>query len=563
MRKQLGILSISMLPILGLVACKDEVTTEDVNQRTSAVVSNVARQSARAFLSLQSSETFAALGRGFEVLGEGFSAVPMFAAEEPMADDPMRAEPVDPSTPADPMYDDIYTEEEEEMSEEDIDRAVDEMSAWLEENIFTEANLESSDETSATYRLRGELFCSAQEDCAMAAPCDPNQVDCYDYDYEEFDCSSEPDEECIAQVNEAKIRLKVTFRGDDALTVALQLGPDRLEPVALDLAPEKVRLSTDLADVKEAIIFLSTIAGEEIPELPETMVGRVSIGLTVNGEQDISVELSILEAVAFAMATEDGPVAFDAGAADPMMQVRAEGLAERVTVTSSSGLLSLVMPWAMLDDGDDEYVDATDSMGAPAEPVAPAAEPLDGTFSFKTSGGGYSIVLEGGNEALKVRGVHMNAPLAGMDYPVELKRNDTLLFFLDLNAESGRSFDVDVTPDTAADSALFTFTPEFDLSVGFFLESIAANDASIDPWLFDDVYNVNLSGSGSASVLPVAADDAGFPGGLKVVAGTLVISASGSAQSVVVNEGECLSGTEVLATDAHPVLGHFIVVACP
>lgn len=558
MRKQLGILSMSMLPILGLVACKDEVTTEDVNQRTSAVVSNVARQSARAFLSLQSSETFAALGRGFEVLGEGFSAVPMFAAEEPMASDPMRTEPVDPAAPGDPMYDDIYGEDEEEMSEEDIDRAVDEMSAWLEENVFTEANLESSDETSATYRLRGELFCSAQEDCAMSVPCDPNQVDCYDLDVRE--CSSEPDEECIAQVNEAKIRLKVTFRGDDALTITLQLGPERLEPVALDLSPAKVRLSTDLADVKEAIIFLSTIAGEEIPELPETMVGRLSIGLTVNGEQDVSVELSILEAVAFALTTEDGVVAFDAGAANPMMQVRAEGLAERLTVTGSSGLLSLVMPWALLDDGDDEE-DFADP--AAPEPMMEEPAPVDGTFSFKSSGGGYSIVLEGGNEALKVRGVHMNAPLAGMDYPVELKRNDTLLFFLDLNAESGRSFDVDVTPDTAADSALFTFTPELDLSVGFFLESIAANDASIDPWLYDEVYNVNLSGSGSASVLPVAADDAGFPGGLKVVAGTLVLSSSGSAQSVVVSEGECLSGTEVLAADAHPVLGHFVVIDCP
>lgn len=553
MRRQLGILSISVLPMLSLVACKDEVTTEEVNQRTSAVVSNVARQAARAFLSLQSSETFAALGRGFEVLGDGFSAVPIFRSEEPSPSDPMRAEP---------MFDDETYEEDEEMSEEDIDRAVDEMSRWLEEYVFNEANLEASDETSATYRLRGELLCGEQSECTSAVPCSPAELDCDD-DYDSYECSSGPDEQCIAQVNQAKIRLKVLFRGDDALTIKLQLGPDRIEPVDLELSPEKVRLSTDLADVKKAIIFLSTIAEEEIPELPETMVGRLSIGLTVHGEQDVSVELSILEAVAFALTTEDGPVSFDAGVAAPFMQVRAEGLAERLTVTGASGLTSLVMPWALLDDGDDwEDDEAIEDRMAP-EPMMEEPAPLDGTFSFKTSGGGYSIVLEGGNEALKLRGVHMNAPAAGMDYPLEIKRNDTLLFFLDLNAESGRRFDVDVTPDTAADSALFTFTPEFDLSVGFFLESIAANDASIDPWLYDEVYNVNLSGSGSASVLPVAADDAGFEGGLKVVAGTLVISSSGSAQSVVVNEGECLSGTEELAAGAHPVLGHFVVVDCP
>ena len=61
----------------------------------------------------------------------------------------------------------------------------------------------------------------------------------------------------------------------------------------------------------------------------------------------------------------------------------------------------------------------------------------------------------------------------------------------------------------------------------------------------------------------VASETATFPGGLKVLQGTLSLQSFVQPAQVVVPAGSCLVLDESPAAGAHPLLGRFAAVPCP
>jgi hypothetical protein len=138
----------------------------------------------------------------------------------------------------------------------------------------------------------------------------------------------------------------------------------------------------------------------------------------------------------------------------------------------------------------------------------------------------------------------------------------TTIFSADLNPSSGRHFDLTLTPD--ADGLPITkVSPELDLSAKFFFKPLVADLANVPSYYEDETYSVKLTGGGAPSVKPVKAT-ATFPGGLKILSGSLSLGTSKAGFSpVIASTGSCLVSVSTPPAGSHPLLGHFAVQACP
>jgi hypothetical protein len=138
----------------------------------------------------------------------------------------------------------------------------------------------------------------------------------------------------------------------------------------------------------------------------------------------------------------------------------------------------------------------------------------------------------------------------------------TKIFTADLNALSGRHFDLNLSKGTDG-LPLVRVLPEFDLATKFFLAPLKADPAAEVPSYYEDQsYRVRLHGSDAPAIRPVAANTAmNFPGGLQVVSGELKLE--GSNAEVIVPEGKCLVSRATRPEASHPLLGHFETRDCP
>jgi hypothetical protein len=82
-------------------------------------------------------------------------------------------------------------------------------------------------------------------------------------------------------------------------------------------------------------------------------------------------------------------------------------------------------------------------------------------------------------------------------------------------------------------------------------------------FLMSETYHVALVGDGSASVQPIAADEAtGFGGGIQVTAGSLTLESDRAPGAIVVPTGQCLLGVGDAPEDSHTLFGHLGAGAC-
>jgi hypothetical protein len=522
-----------LIPFLALVcACSEDeesknVSISEVNTRAGAIVGRSARNVADAFVSLSNLNTWSSISAALDNLDLAFASVPSFAPTTGAADGGTGGEPIPPPPDQVEPPEPVEGDEGGEMDPAEVEQGIREA---LEQYIFNQANLESSDETSATFRLRGEVICPVEQHCTWDA-CDGTDPSCWDT---ENVCTEGQDQECIDGINQAEIRIIATPVGDDGIDLVLQIGPERASPLALQLRSNSITLDVDLAGAKSAVEHIASIAGETV-DMPRVMVGKLRWSLTLNGEQDVTLAASVLEDVAIEVDGENGATSLDVLAADGF-SMRVQGLLGRLSMDLDAGAVDVSLP----------YIDVT--------PNATGS----GAFSIHVGGASFSVVLDEGQQSLALTNLGLG------DSSLTIAHDATTLFSLDLNPSSGRRFDLSVVP--SADSALFTVTPQFDLTEAFMLASIAADFPDIEPYFLDTTYRVTLAGEGSASVLPIPADELnGWYGGLQIVSGSLTLSAAsnGSTSEVLVPTGECLTGTDTPPEGSHPVLGHFVVTACP
>jgi len=372
--------------------------------------------------------------------------------------------------------------------------------------IFNDANLESSGTGSSTFLVRGASVCAAR-------------------------ASS-----CIAEVDRLQLRLRATLAGSsdgDGVDLALSIGSSG-ELAVLELRPTSARLQVSLAAARAAAEALAR-AGElelSLAELPQVARGVLALTLTRHAPGDLSLALSVLEAVELQGAIRGGTYRVAVEARDPVASLR---------VAPANGTLAVACDWGTL------------------EALLPLRALVREKAGAPTTGGQLSLMLAGlhASLGLDASGVARAALDLGAS-PSWLKLDGKTLVQVLLNA--GGAVEAAVPPWQGLPRC--AVTPRLDLEVHLDL-------APLDPWLDEaapawargELYRLRLADpSGRPEVAPVR-ESGSFEGGLRVVKGTLVLQAASPATTITVGAGSCLTSSE--SEGAHPLLGQLRVVPCP
>lgn len=376
------------------------------------------------------------------------------------------------------------------------------MEKMLRERIFTEANVESTQGDSTIFRISGDDVCTTGD--------------------------AAPNADCVKAVDQLELRIRATNTGKDGLDLGFQIGAKRDEPLVLSFGKDTMAVIVDLAETKDVVTALAPAAATE---LPRVMVGKVELRLTKNGEQDLTFSTGILGDIQIDVDSEGTTHSFSTAKTNPLSELRMDAASKRVSFDLNLGTTEYKGPYG-----------GTSSLSSQQ-------------VVYSLSGLSFAFSAEEGQEDFVI--AHMGLGEA-QSY---MSLNGTKVFTADLNALSGRHFDLNLS--RGADGLpLVRVLPEFDLVAKFLMAPLKADPTAEVPSFYEDqTYRVRLSGSSAPSFRPVAANSAtGFPGGLQVVSGEL--SLNGKDAQVTVPAGKCLVSKDTVADGAHPLLGHFATTDC-
>jgi len=386
-----------------------------------------------------------------------------------------------------------------------LDKGIDQLGKFLKERVFVEGNLESEGNASATYFMK------------PAVVCDPRDSGCTDF------------------FTKNQIRLLVTSPAEGDVDVALLYSDNRFNPLTFHLYRNSLGLAVDLAASAETVRGISGDQGS----VPYQLAGAVLFELVKNAEIDYSFRVSVVEDIAVSVTKDDQAFAFGLAATMPTWEARANGKSKTLTLTENVGRLSGKLPLS-------SFVDSAFNLGL--DDPAPANDPIDLLLAGLTG----SVTLDGAQDHLRLG----NLGLGGVTSYV--KHGQDVLFGVDLNAQNGRTFDVDVS--LASDSStVVQVSPVFDLSLRLAFSSIANSVQGLPSYLLDDTLRIKLSGDAHPTIKGLG----GAGDGVQVVTGQLqLMSAAAPATDVTVAAGQCLVSRAAAGGDEHAWSG-FQAGECP
>ncbi|HEX8700756.1 MAG TPA: hypothetical protein VF815_18060, partial [Myxococcaceae bacterium] len=251
----------SLVVALGGVGCSDDPpSAKEVSDATATRTGEMVRAASASARAMGEMSSFESLNSALSVLQGSFAKVPVTGspATDPDGEDsPLPANPV----PVDPAA-------------ADAQAAL--LEKYLRERIFTEANVEGTEDDATIFRLKGDDVCTTG-----SAPVEP---------------------ECVEAVDKMELRIRATHTDNDGIDLGFLIGPDRAEPMVLSFGKKTMAVQVDLGDTKDAVKFLAPASAQQ---LPRVMVGRVELRLTENGAQDVTFSTGILNAIQIEV-DEDG-----------------------------------------------------------------------------------------------------------------------------------------------------------------------------------------------------------------------------------------------------------------
>jgi hypothetical protein len=399
-------------------------------------------------------------------------------------------------------------------ADEQFDETAHDIQVLLHDRLLVASNIESKTDTEVTYLLKPEPTCQpiSTDPAAMEDPsCGPDLL---------------------------KLQVRLVVVGDgDGVRITVLVGPQRDELSAFIIHSDLLAWEADFAKGLRAVTFINDTLKPNDPQKPypfSKLEGRIRLSLQKLGPQHVKGAVAILEAVNVeADQPDSGPISVHIAPSDPLFAVTGDGVAKQATFDYDLAQTDVTTSW------DPQHVGMKNS---------DLHISVGGLYGEATlTEGQKQVVFHGtgiGQTFVAVRGSH--------------------IFDLDFNPAAGRKFDLTVQAD--GDQPRFEVTPAFDLSLAFNLGAVAGDFK--DPpasYLTHETYRIVFDGATPAVIEPVKANDAVmFAGGLKVVAGTLVLSTNGTPPTTVtVPAGKCLTGKTDAPPMSHPLLGKLDAVACP
>jgi hypothetical protein len=391
---------------------------------------------------------------------------------------------------------------------ETYDPTLDEISKFVTEHVFTEANVESTEGGATIFRLMGDDLCAG----------------------------TPPDASCVDSIDRLEVRVKVVSPAPGAYDFTLLLGAERHAPLVFRIRKQQsLTLEVELAQAKAAAALVASFTGSTT-RLPRVAEGVLQVMLEKTGPRAYRLSESVLSAARLELDSDGATIAFSTAAAAPLSSIEVDGEARRMRFSLVLGETELSAPYHQL---------FSSAEGTSAATQVPVTVHLGGaSYTFDFSAGQTEAVLS----HLGLGEVTTWASYGG-----------TRIFSADLNPHSGRHFELRFTPD-ADGLPIVSVNRELDLALEFHLSALAPTGATIDPWLADQTHTVKLDGAPSFKPVERVGQSSGA---LKLLTGTLRLGASEpGVEPVVVTAGQCLTSSSAPLDGGHP-FSRVGVEACP
>ena len=396
---------------------------------------------------------------------------------------------------------------------EKFDQAASELRKLMEQRLFVPSNLEGNDGTTATYLLKPDPTC-------RPLPAD------------DAPAGTVPDIDAHCQDELTKVEVRIAVRDDgDGSKLTVEIGPARLQLVAFIVHSDFLAADVDLAMAKAATDYIDAQLGTDAPSSSyDRLTGTLRLSLKRLGDQKVMAAFSVLQAVD--VAETNGPELVTA-AADPAYALTGDGVSRTATLQVGIGASEVDSSWDPRKTGVVNRDEKITIGGA------------YGTYTLDENARKITLADVGmGEERFSVRGMP--------------------ILDLNLNADSARRFSGAVTVN-ADDTVHVELAPQFNLNLAYDYQSIASELSSPpSAATLHDTYAVVLANGGDIAAFDTVKASGTFTGGVKVVAGTLTLSAASAPDATVtVPAGKCLSSTTAAPAGTNPLLGALSVSDCP
>ena len=398
----------------------------------------------------------------------------------------------------------------------DMKEVAEEIADWLNENVFTDSQLES-DGNSLVYLLDPVTFCA-------------------------MDGEDGNDEECQDILTKIPIRVKVTSYSEGDLDIDILVGEAELDPIDIRLYSNMLGLAVDLAATRDvAQLYFDTFGEEgENPELPTTFEGIVSLSLERLNNDQFKLTYEVEKTIKLGMTVEGDE--FDLSLGKSIVSMVADQAAKTVSMDADIGALDVVIPYqlfidAMWDSGEESgegYAEVPDEKPPVPEPyddiIDEETPSVTGTAALHIAGFSGAATFSADSDSLTITGLGLGGG------PTTFKRDSETLVSINLN--QGGTFDLDVAAD--GEDVVVTVTPKFDLSVMMALATIADDLNELPGFMAADTLTATLDGAAAPALRILDAVD-----GIQVAEGQLTLSSLAfPADTVTVAGGQCLFAEE-------------------
>jgi len=395
----------------------------------------------------------------------------------------------------------------------DLARPTDDLLGGLTDGMFQQENIVEQSDTTITYRADSEYLCEDTY-CAVMDTSEGKERVCESD--QNAPSQAELDASCASNIDEMRYRVRVWSPSDGNMNFRVMVGPGH-HPGNVQVHQDHLLGSVNLSEIRAAAEHYDTVYGtDSASDIPSTFEGTVSTLLEKQGDEKAHLEVRVESDVSIG----GGDVQFQlASPGQPIFGATADGSADRVSTTFNLDTLEANFAVEHYANESGEYVS------------------FDHTAHLAGLTG--RMIFDGAAEQFKFRDFGFGDSTSWLDI------NGERVLSLDVNPDSGRTFDMTVESANAEDTYDASWSPEFTANVGVNFGRLATKIT--EEWLMEDEFNVAVTGNNPTLRAGTTENDWGY---LEVLSGSLEVSSSTPNYVRSVSQGNCLlevadNGTQV------------------
>lgn len=479
---------------LGLLACNDAQTpAENVQVSHTSAALTAEANTERALRGLIDASSHLANSRTLARVLSSFGGHSTICTSTEAVSCPSGATdcaPVDSEPSCVDQNDDVTTEDLAEVRS-DLHEALDDLMRSLREEVFIDENLESDDGKTVVYKLGPKLLCgSVDESDSPPSAGSPVSADTATTTTDDT-AIGEPtgdtiggqpayDQDCLAELEKWKPRVQLVSPRAGDIDLSLLLTDERISPITFNLYQQKLGVTVDLAKVETA----SKRVGSHLDGVTG-LAGVYSASLVQNGSLDYTLDLSVTDMIRAILGDEPNTVSISLAPSPKALTLNVNGNTGRISGRLDLSRFALLGPLSSFMSEEDDSA-PTNSTDASSTPVASPS--YHGTIEGALAGIAGNFVHEQASDSLSLTNVGFGVE------PSTLKFEQTTLLSIDLNAGSGRIFDLYIDGSSDMGPSL-QFSPGLDADVLLGFAALADQVQDIEQFLMNDRLKISLKGN--------------------------------------------------------------------